>query len=204
MRSPFLVLYYKNKIQTVVNEPIITKVQETPQSSLNKKPSSNKKKRQTIILIIFILLLLPFSYYVWNYVLSPEAQEAQGMRETLNYYTTVQNNFASDTYGGQTPEETIQLFIKAMEADDMVLASKYMARDSKTGLEDPQFLETLNSLSAEQKQQIISYLKQVKTDDGGINGYSKEFTVRDDNNMVIFGVTVYKVDYTPVWKIQSM
>ncbi|MAZ67428.1 hypothetical protein CL652_01510 [bacterium] len=37
----------------------------------------------------------------------------------------LRNLYKKDTYGGETPEETLQLFISAMKAEDYELASKY-------------------------------------------------------------------------------
>lgn len=193
-----------------MNEPVITEVLETPsKNSDDRKERKNPKKinykAKTIILIFIVILMIPASYFVWYLVLSPEAQQAQGMRAAVDYYSRIQKNFASDTYGGKTPEETIQLFIKALEENNLELAAKYMERD-KNGKEDPRYLETLKSLTAEQKQMYLAKLKAVKADpeNNGSDGYNARFSIIDNQGHADFSVNLYKGTQTPVWKIESM
>lgn len=191
-----------------MNEPIITEVQETPlKNSDGREERKNLKKINyktgTIVLIFIVIAFIPISYCVWYFILSPEAQQAQGVRAAYDYYSRVQNNFAADTYGGKTPEETIQLFTKALEEDNLELAAKYMRRD-KNGKEDPRYLETLKSLTVEQKQKLISDLKNMQVLEDGSDGYSADYGVLDEQGHTRFGVTLYKGKYTPVWKIDSM
>lgn len=49
---------------------------------------------------------------------SPESRYERTM-------TSLQKQYANDTYGGDTPEETLELFIQALEEGDIELASKY-------------------------------------------------------------------------------
>ena len=193
-----------------MNEPIITEVQETPlKNSDGREERKNLKKINykigTIVLIFIVIAFIPISYCVWYFILSPEAQQAQGVRAAYDYYSRVQNNFAADTYGGKTPEETIQLFTKALEEDNLELAAKYMRRD-KNGKEDPRYLETLKSLTTEQKQAFLFKLKSVKVDsnDDGSNGYSARFSTLDKDGHANFSINLYNGHYTPVWKIDNM
>lgn len=43
----------------------------------------------------------------------------------LKKYEDLKKQYAADTYGGRTPEETLQLFIDALKKGDIDLASKY-------------------------------------------------------------------------------
>ena len=45
--------------------------------------------------------------------------------EGIRYYELLQKAYKNDTYGGSTPEETLELFKKALEKGDVELASKY-------------------------------------------------------------------------------
>ena len=49
---------------------------------------------------------------------SPESKQEK-------YLKTLQEQYANDTYGGETPEETLELFIQALEEGNVELASKY-------------------------------------------------------------------------------
>src|SRR3989344_4272535 len=45
--------------------------------------------------------------------------------EGIRYYELLQKAYKNDTYGGNTPEETLELFRTALEKGDIELASKY-------------------------------------------------------------------------------
>src|SRR3989338_2957114 len=66
-----------------------------------------------------VIIVLAFgALYYLNYYNSPE-------QKALRYYADLEKQYAEDTYGGKTPEETLQLFIDALKAGDIDLASKY-------------------------------------------------------------------------------
>src|SRR3989344_510439 len=46
-------------------------------------------------------------------------------------YDKVEEPYYTDTYGGATPEETYDLFIEALKAGDVELASKYFEIDGR-------------------------------------------------------------------------
>ncbi len=53
---------------------------------------------------------------------SPEYRQEQAAIQKLK---EIQDQYAKDTYGGNTPEETIKLFIDALKKGDIDLAAKY-------------------------------------------------------------------------------
>lgn len=61
---------------------------------------------------------------VSGYFFSPERQAERDLKE-------LERQYAEDTYGGTTPEETLDLFIKALESGDIELASKYFVVEEK-------------------------------------------------------------------------
>lgn len=46
-------------------------------------------------------------------------------RQALRYFDDLKQKYENDTYGGETPEETLRLFIEALEKGDIELAIKY-------------------------------------------------------------------------------
>ena len=62
--------------------------------------------------------------------------------------------YKNDTYGGATPEETLQMFIKAFQAGDLELASKYFVAE-KQGEE----LRILNNAPQENIYNLMNILK---------------------------------------------
>lgn len=55
---------------------------------------------------------------------NPEYQVMQNLKE-------LERKYAEDTYGGDTPEETLRLFIEALKASDTELAAKYFILDKQ-------------------------------------------------------------------------
>jgi len=93
--------------------------------------------------------------------------EEQAKRDALKYFEDLQAQYESDTYGGATPEETLQLFITALEAGDIELASKYFLPDEQGKklefLENVKKAENLKLLASELSG---SYTKKDFTGDG--------------------------------------
>src|SRR3989338_4949211 len=72
-----------------------------------------------------LIVVLAFgSIYYLNYYNSPE-------QKAMRYYADLEKQYAEDTYGGKTPEETLQLFIDALKAGDIELASKYFVVEER-------------------------------------------------------------------------
>ena len=67
-----------------------------------------------VILGFGALYVIPF--------FSPEYKQEQAAIKKLK---EIQDQYANDTYGGETPEETITLFIDALKRGDIDLAAKY-------------------------------------------------------------------------------
>lgn len=71
-----------------------------------------------------------------------------------------------DTVGGKTPQETLQLYIVAVEKGDYELASKYFIERKQA--------EELQSLQSATKQQIIEILSALKQALNSKGGYSDD------------------------------
>lgn len=68
---------------------------------------------------------------------------------------------AADTVGGKTPQETLQLYIDAVEQGDFELASKYFVVEGQQ-----KELDSLRRAPKENIANMIVLLKQVKEEDG--------------------------------------
>jgi len=85
----------------------------------------NTKK---IILLVLIILVIgaggwygyeKYSDFVWLKEMKKEADKFNAEQSRLKAL------IEADTYGGTTPQETLQIFIDAVEAGDYELASRY-------------------------------------------------------------------------------
>ncbi len=86
----------------------------------------NTKK---IIFLVLIILLIgaggwygygKYSDFIWLREMRKEADRFNAEQDRLRVL------IAMDTYGGSTPQETLQMFIDAVEKGDYELASKYL------------------------------------------------------------------------------
>ena len=145
------------------------------------------------IAVLFIVISLGILAGV-NFV-NPQAQDD---RAAEKYFDDLKAQYENDTYGGNTPEETIALFIEALEVEDVELASKYFLPDNKE----------------EQK----SYLIRAQENTGDFSIFIQDaerlrlsrkeedrafYTIADENNVVEVQV-VLKKNQNNVWKITEL
>lgn len=74
------------------------------------------------IIILGVLVLLGIRYV--RYRNSPEYKAAVDLKN-------LEKQYAEDPYGGDTPEETLRLFIDALKKGDTELAAKYFVLDKQ-------------------------------------------------------------------------
>ena len=103
-----------------------------------------------------------------------------------------------DNYGGKTPEETLELYIKALEARDFELASKYFVlEDQKKEFEE------LKSLD---QNKIDSYLSVLnKANPTSYNSTFNTYELRslfDGKDILVTGFVKNKE--TDIWKLESI
>ncbi len=166
---------------------------------MDKPTSFNQTPRRSIrtaviiaggfvgIFVIAIGILWGIYYY----------QQWQGERAVaaLHDYLQEQSDAAlraamADTYGGSTPQETLQMYIDAVEKGDYVLASNYFI-ESKRALE----LTTLQSSSEENILNIVSMLKEAQKSSGGWSEDKKGFAITDP---ILVDFTLYPNN---IWKL---
>jgi len=156
-----------------------------------------------ILAVLAVVWLIP-SYKSWQY------QRA---------YDKVEEPYYTDTYGGATPEETYDLFIDALKAGDVELASKYFVlykQDDWAKTLDkykesgflPNFIEELESTK--------NKWSKLETDDPGVVGFRYQSLIEQDTETEFEGqkITIPAGNYTNetifqkypsgVWKIEGL
>lgn len=121
--------------------------------------SSKVKKFFLTFLILFGIFLL-FGGWRILYDLWQAREVIRFVYITKKYAQKWEKMKMADTYGGKTPEETLQMYIEAVERGDYELASKYMVIEKQE--------EELQSLKTAPKQNIerfLQILKSLKKDD---------------------------------------
>jgi hypothetical protein len=170
------------------------------------KINFNKYKKHLIVIFVVILVVLGFYYYknkgpemklITN---SEEYGEfiAKGGSET-EYLEWVKELEKLDNYGGKTPEETLDLYIKALESGDFELASKYFV------LEDQE--REFDELVTLDQSKIDSYLEVLKDEEKVIRyneimeTYSIEVPFEKEFALL---VKFIKNKETDIWKLESI
>ncbi len=136
------------------------------------------------------------------------------------YQRSVEKPFKDDKFGGETPEETFDLFISALEKGDVELASKYFVLNrqeqwEKT-LSDYKDQVLLVDFIEELKSKRVKWQK-VTYDDENVVSFEYEFLVEEDTTVDFNGQkieipagnytddTVFEKNiYTNIWKIQLL
>lgn len=129
--------------------------------------------------------------YFFNYYFSPE-------QKALREFEELEKLYAEDTYGGETPEETLQLFIDALKAGDIELASKYFVIEKQEEWESN--LHKINDNGF--LQEMVSDLNRSK-DRYKISDGQTGFDIANDQNEVALTILVGR-NSNGLWKIIDM
>ena len=141
------------------------------------------------IVLVGAVILWGVSEY--RYRKSPEYQ-------AIKYFDDLKSKYENDTYGGATPEETLQLFIDALKKGDVELASKYFVVEKQEiwvkNFEKIRDAEKFDLMLAD-----VSRVKKYKED--------KEeaiFTAGNEKNEAVINLVMYKNAKTGRWKISEL
>jgi len=114
------------------------------------------------------------------------------------YLKELEKQYAEDQYGGDTPEETLRLFIDALKKEDTDLAAKYFVLDKQE-----EWRKSLTIL--EEKKLIDEMVKDLETAKRGKDISSKwaQFGLADKNNHEVGIVSIIKAPNNK-WKISDL
>ncbi|QSH39082.1 hypothetical protein JXR01_02110 [Candidatus Kaiserbacteria bacterium] len=138
-------------------------------------------------------------YQSWK-VEAPYRAQDRELRDSLKALEKegerITNLYKNDTYGGTTPEETLQLFITAMEEEDYELASKYFLPEQQ----EEQFSVFLKMKRPEFYINILKTYEQ----QGALfpDGTTYEIDFFKDGQQFHFERFIFN-EYTKVWKLKD-
>mgnify|MGYP001609343232 CR=1 FL=1 len=186
-------------------EPAISNTEPAIEVMSLKPKKSNFWK--FMIAFAAIILLVLAGYWLWNNRLSPEAKESREMQANYDRAIAHQQQFEeamkNDTYGGKTPEETLRLFIEALQKEDIELAFQYFILEENGG-RDPKWKEGLiKTRDAGKLQEVADSLSKAEPAGSSIEGYFG-FEIRDSAGNLISDVGMKLNAYSGVWKIESL
>src|SRR3990167_10119331 len=114
------------------------------------------------IVLVGGLVLLAMQYF--RYRSSPEYRAGENLKE-------IEKQYAEDSYGGDTPEETLALFISALKVGDTNLAAKYFVLDAQA-----QWREDLAVMKG--KGFLVEMVKDLNKTSTKIDGDTAFFTLK--------------------------
>lgn len=175
-------------------------------SSTSRKPRSLR----VVFIGIGVAILLFALWFLYLVFLSPDArrdfEDRRNYKQAMESIGAYEEAMRNDTYGGKTPQETLNLFISALEKEDVELASRYFILRSD-GKSDPQWLESLKEVKENEKlNEITNALKSSVPDEKAkITDEYYVFSFYDKE----IKQTVLELDmkfnkYSGVWKIESL
>ncbi len=176
-------------------------------------PHDTPSKSRVFKFIIIVVLAVVFLFacaVVWEAFFSPRAV---GERETRkNYEQAVkgmkefEDKMTADTYGGKTPQETLDMFIEALEKDDIDLAVKYIYWDGgRASIDNREAMREgiINAKKENKLLEIISMLKKAEPAGSSLGGYYG-FELRDRDSNLVSDIGFIQNKFSGVWKIESM
>jgi hypothetical protein len=172
-----------------------------------------KNFRKYFIGFSVIIILIGGGIFVWINYLSPEAKQARQMQKQYEAYQKWEERYEQamreDTYGGKTPEETLQMFIEALKKEDIELASKYFMLDTNENSDyflqrEPRILGQLSDFKQQNKlDQLISYLANAKKSADFTSSDEASYRIYENSQLVSVVVLRLNKD-SGVWKISSL
>jgi len=187
---------------------------QTQQNQITKSPESEKtrygaKKYWKFVAGFLGIMIIAFGgFFIWEKYFSPQAKINRETQKNYEKYLEWQKNYEKamreDTYGGKTPEETLQMFIEALKKEDIELASKYFMLD-KNGNPDPKWINGLKKAKdAGKLQEIANLLSKAKPDlEARSSNEDFKFSVYENGNLKAY----INLEFNPqsgVWKIESL
>ena len=148
---------------------------------------------KTRAVIFSIVVVLAVSFFIWDKFFAYDPGDVE--RRYIEAMT-------ADTYGGATPQETLDLFVAALRAADVELASKYFMLDDN--LSRDKWVKTLNEIKNN------NLLDEMADDFLSINFYKQldddkqQFIVYNDDKTDSIIINMQFNKYTEVWKIENL
>ena len=209
---------FDGRVRYNIINPIAPLMDEVSmQNGQHESPTQNavafsKKKVWFVVIAVAAVILVLACIFAWFGYFSPEARgerasqkQAEQAQRALDELEEAMRN---DTYGGATPEETLQLFIAALEAGDIDLASKYFTLEDN--MNDPDYLTRrkwenifLEIKNGENLERLASDLKQYARLGDISNENTSGFVLYNDDGTVGLQINM-KRSSSGVWKIESL
>jgi hypothetical protein len=167
------------------------------------------KLHHRALIWLLVILAIPLTWYIkvhinyWGetakYRVAYEA-ERQGLEEEYAQGRALDALEAADTYGGPTPQATWDLFVKALEAGDTDLASKYFVVEKQAEMK--KFFNRAKELN--KTYVLLDSFKTIR--EGRMSEDKKHFDylTKQDEDGASFSFTLTINEKTNIWKLYDL
>jgi len=182
-------------------------MEEQISQSKNQSPEKPKRKYLKFIIgFLAIIILAAGGFFVWDKYFSPAAKINRETQKNYQKYLDWQRNYEKamreDTYGGKTPEETLQMFIEALKREDIELASKYFMLDERGS--GQKWIDLLSRVEQENNlQRMVNDIEKYDEAKKTFDPYYL-FLYYNEDGSVGLQITMHFNSYSQVWKIESL
>lgn len=147
----------------------------------------------------FLIMILAVAgiYYAVNWYRDP-------VRIALKNQRIIEDAYRNDTYGGKTPQETLNMFIDALRKGDIDLASKYFALDNNLSRE--QGFKRLSELAAKNLiVSMVSDLTRARPDiKNNLYPDNFKFVIYTTDGQIGADIEMNLNPISKVWKIEAI
>lgn len=149
-------------------------------ADLNKQPpavvrgSTPKKYKLVVGLFLTLVIAVGGLIIVRAYTKWRGTENVERLARALRQYEQeMLEARMADNYGGKTPQETLRLYIEAVERGDYELASRYFIGEKREGE-----LKSLQNSPKANMENVQELLKQTLLSEGSYSDDKKDFVIR--------------------------
>lgn len=163
--------------------------------------------RKFILIFTIIILAVGGGYFVWNRFFDEGARANRFLNKQLEVYEKAEKAYVeamtADTYGGKTPQETLDMFVDALKKGDVELASKYFLLDENLSREQ-WFLKISEVKSKGLLAQLVEAIESAVPDtDDSISENDLKYVLLT-NGVAEATLRMKLNQYAGIWKIESL
>ena len=155
----------------------------------NEAGRDYRKIISTFLAIVFVVIISVIAWEVYKENQLPQkAMELQ--RQIDQEREEERQRLMADTYGGETPQETLRMYIEAVEKGDYELASRYFIEGNQK-----KEVDSFRGATEQRLTSYVGYLKQASVQEGLFDISKTYFSV---DRPILVRMQLYP---NGVWKI---
>lgn len=162
-------------------------------------PASKRKARFSKFVVRTLAVFFALFIALWGLAQYMQWRGVKNVEKTAELLEQIQKEdlerAMADTFGGETPQETLRMYIEAVEARDYELASRYVIEGNRS-----KTLDELRISEEDTTTQYLGFLKNAEVSPGSTpdNG---QLTMRASTDLGPYFYIGFKKYPNGVWKI---